>query len=1115
MIKHMGTLDEKEFKQEELNRKISFNNGLTAASGVKNTTDGWCRDICQGIIMAYFLVMTVIYPFYAPGGYVQIGKDKYEFFRNISLVTLVVLASVIVLSVVVRRDREWLIRNYRKLSVTDWFAYGYFVAVMLSYLCSDYKKDAFWGAEGWYMGVITQMTFVFLYFFFSRYYHCDFKWIGIWLLASAGVFVLGICNRYSVYPIMMEGQTAAFISTLGNINWFCGYWSVTAPIGIMLYWCSDRIWVRVLAAFCSLIAMLSGMTQGSNSAYLVFIILFLTLLVLSLGSSNKMYRFLELCILFAAGCLLGKLMKSIPGLQYNYSSTGEGMLSRITNALLTGNAALWILLIVLICYILLRVPGRQGIIHIGNEIHKHRRIRAITLAAIAAAGCITVLVLLMMNGARYSRETLPMSEERDFFWQVFNEDWGNGRGAAWNCGINAYRSMDTLHKIVGIGPDCFADYVYDVPELAQRLTDQFVNQRLTNAHNELLTLLVNTGVLGLLCYTGLFVTAFVRYMRRASEKPFLYVCAVSMLAYAVHNMVSFQQVLNTPFIFIVMGIGERFCQNMEEKKDACNRIDEDDAETNKGCTAGSGLEAAGRLIEYLLTLTIVILCLVLAFYTKDGYHQIGNAKFAAYRNIMVIGYTILFTALVPYAVLWLAEHRKPKVSVTDGCVLAYLLLSGIAAVSGGFYKDAVWGYTGWNMGFVSQFSFVLLYLFLSRFGKYYRLIVTVLCAAACGVYMIGILHRLSIDPIGFYEGLTNAQKAQFLSTLGQASWYGSFLAVTLPVGIGEFIFTGKKVWRILSGIFVAIGFCTLVTQNSDSAYLALVGALVIFFMICAADRERMCRFMGMLTLLFAAGKIMYVLMRIQPNPEFKADFVTGMMWTSGVTWMLLAVCLLATVWLHVIGRRIDSSEYPANLMRRICRITPAAAVAVITGVILVIILQTRGALPKMISDRLADISYFNWNDKWGNGRGSIWSFSIKMFAQADIRQKLFGVGPDCFHSYVAAFYNEEQALYWGSKQLTNAHNEWMTSLINVGISGTVSYIGIYVTAVRRFYRRHQHNLLLAGIAASCVSYMCYNFFCYQQVLCTPFIFLLMGIGEYILRKTDQGKSSSQMEVDKS
>ena len=78
-------------------------------------------------------------------------------------------------------------------------------------------------------------------------------------------------------------------------------------------------------------------------------------------------------------------------------------------------------------------------------------------------------------------------------------------------------------------------------------------------------------------------------------------------------------------------------------------------------------------------------------------------------------------------------------------------------------------------------------------------------------------------------------------------------------------------------------------------------------------------------------------------------------------------------------------------------------------------------------------------------------------------------------------------------------------LINGGVLGAAAYVGIYVTAAVRFLRGRGRIYLLTGIAASCVSYMCYNFFCYQQVLCTPFIFILMGIGEYILRRQEQSR----------
>lgn len=127
--------------------------------------------------------------------------------------------------------------------------------------------------------------------------------------------------------------------------------------------------------------------------------------------------------------------------------------------------------------------------------------------------------------------------------------------------------MDLLHKMVGIGPDCFADYIYDKPELAERMADQFANLRLTNAHNEWLTVLVNTGVLGLLCYAGMFVSSFVRLLRRASAQPYLYVCAVVLLTYTAHNMVSFQQVLHTPYAFMVLGIGEGLIRASRARED--------------------------------------------------------------------------------------------------------------------------------------------------------------------------------------------------------------------------------------------------------------------------------------------------------------------------------------------------------------------------------------------------------------------------------------------------------------------------------------------------------------------------------------------------------------------
>ena len=536
--------------------------------GQPNKGPVWCKEIGQGIMMAYFIVIAVIYPFYAPGGYVRIGEVKYTFFRNVTLVTIAVMILLILIWLLQKHSKGKLVELYQRMSVSDWFAYGYLVVIMLSYLGSFYKTDALWGVEGWHMGIASQMMFAILYFLISRFFVCNLKWLFIWLAAAGGVFVLGILNRYSVYPIRMKGQTETFISTLGNINWFCGYWAVIAPLGIALYWCADRKSVRIFARVFSGIAMLAGITQGSSSAYLVYLAIFGVLLIFSVQSNEKLFRFLELGMIFAASCVIGRIMRYMPGLRYNYGNNIYPTGSRITDLLLNGNVALWLLAGMAVCYGLLYAVQKYR----GFQVGEHRTFQRYCRAALVFLYVVLTVIFLrnsdMLNCNKEVDETAAYKNGG----VIFRDDWGNSRGAAWNCGIGAYRSMDMVHKTVGIGPDCFADYVYEIPELAGRLVDQFGNERLTNAHNEWLTMLVNTGWLGAFCYAGIFITVWIHCIRRAKEQPLLYVCAISILAYTVHNMVSFQQILSTPYIFMVLGMGEGLIRRTVTKSESTKPV---------------------------------------------------------------------------------------------------------------------------------------------------------------------------------------------------------------------------------------------------------------------------------------------------------------------------------------------------------------------------------------------------------------------------------------------------------------------------------------------------------------------------------------------------------------
>jgi len=84
-------------------------------------------------------------------------------------------------------------------------------------------------------------------------------------------------------------------------------------------------------------------------------------------------------------------------------------------------------------------------------------------------------------------------------------------------------------------------------------------------------------------------------------------------------------------------------------------------------------------------------------------------------------------------------------------------------------------------------------------------------------------------------------------------------------------------------------------------------------------------------------------------------------------------------------------------------------------------------------------------------------------------------------------------------------------LLFFGITGAIAYIGIFVSTIIASVKSIAKEPFLIAIAMSVLAYMGHNFFCYQQVVCTPIIFILMGFGRRLLKDRDQ---SSLMKIKK-
>ena len=172
-----------------------------------------------------------------------------------------------------------------------------------------------------------------------------------------------------------------------------------------------------------------------------------------------------------------------------------------------------------------------------------------------APAAFAVFVVMIAVNTAHPGSLGALSDNRVF---TFNNKWGSSRGATWTLGLRSFQELDGLHKLTGAGPDCMADFLYSEksPALTEAARAAFENKRLTNAHCEFLTVMVNIGIPGTLFYIGLFLTVIRKMF--ASKNGNTFACGLGVLAYMLNNLWSFQQSMGVAAVFAVMGLGMYF-----------------------------------------------------------------------------------------------------------------------------------------------------------------------------------------------------------------------------------------------------------------------------------------------------------------------------------------------------------------------------------------------------------------------------------------------------------------------------------------------------------------------------------------------------------------------------
>ncbi|MCR4763511.1 MAG: O-antigen ligase family protein [Lachnospiraceae bacterium] len=440
------------------------------------------------VLTVYLCILIPALSFYMPEGYAALGNYRFDAYR---VVTLAFVVPLLVLTVLLwsslrgqkERDRQ------RGFALTDFAMLVYLFCLTVSFLLSCDHAESLWGTTGWRMGFLTELLFAAFYFFARLFPPCLRITAFVGGGCAAAVTLIAVLDRFGIYVLPFMGADASFVSTIGNVDWYCGYLALAGSL-------AAGVWF----------SLLFGDRQKKNAAG---------------GDADTGFHRHTAA---RAGAYLLLLLTGI---------------SAYTQGAVCG-------------YLILPLIIVAGLSVFSAQSRLGRTVRGVSrgVAVLLILGYF-VLLLLFLNPHDVDMWLWERSLPGE--WMV-SDDFANGRGAIWRISWSLYEELPWIRRLFGIGPDAYAAYAYSSARISGLVVSAFGAARLTNAHSELFTLLIDEGAAGALAWVFVLISA-VR-PRRSRPSALTLTAIFAIVTVSAVQAFTFRTITATPFLFLLMGAAE-------------------------------------------------------------------------------------------------------------------------------------------------------------------------------------------------------------------------------------------------------------------------------------------------------------------------------------------------------------------------------------------------------------------------------------------------------------------------------------------------------------------------------------------------------------------------------
>lgn len=491
------------------------------------------------------------------------------------------------------------------------------------------------------------------------------------------------------------------------------------------------------------------------------------------------------------------------------------------------------------------------------------------------------------------------------------------------------------------------------------------------------------------------------------------------------------------------------------------------------------------------TLAFVYCCAMAAvfpLYLDDRYFNVIDAKLVYF----LVHTVALSVALI---IVFLSKYRKkrhaqtiPRTKFTAGeiSVMIYALIGTLSTLLSDRRGIAFWGIPGRNNGLLLLLCCCGAYFLAARCfdRRYLSTILWVFLAGSIPVSLLAVLNHIGIDPLHLFAFLDHNQQPYYLSTIGNVNFLSTYLSLVGTLALYGFIAKENTWKRILHGVILGCCISGWYAAHSDSAYLALVVVLLAIICLPSFTVRQLYHILQFFALFFLIaggfGLLDWFFLERVHLPRGLTALLIRPSFAFPVALGFLIIYLLGGLLLRYNPTLGDKS---------LCRAGRVMAIILVAGITLMAMWINLGDVQIPMLTK-----YLKFNTAWGSNRGIIWKLWLKVYrTEFTPLQWLLGSGSDTavYHMYPA---HSAEILTATGELPDTAHNEYLQTLVCLGVAGLVSWLTILFTHLQGL-RKQGSAAKETAIPLSILAYAGQSVVNIAMPGALPLAFLLMGLGE--------------------